>query len=1033
MHATASLYRRLLSSSSIVSACLASSAVLIAGAAAAAPAPNVTTPDADILTLLAPFQTLPSTAAGQATLATNITAAVATNNAAAKSASVEATSISDKTIFGTANGAGIYASIVLPSASGTHTPPTGAAPADSVVVTTYGPGANLGGGLPVQNIQNGTVNGATTGTVVAGTIAPSQTLGGFGQLSAAFQSAEQVGGAATLPSLVSLLNNAYASNSSALGIAKFFEANGTTSGVTPVVLPSGYTVTGGAGGANSPYDSYYLAHGYAYNTNIGPNIYGDTRPVQFTSTSGANDIVYDPQAIIGLTTNPAFPSGHTTYAYTDSILLGMLTPQYFQSMLLRGSEYANSRIDLGVHYPLDIIASRSFVQYSLAQLLNATSDSPYFYTNAVGSTTPISGTGLNANFVTAAAQFNGYLNGYVTNNATTLGCASVAGCAATNSYNSYSASTYAYQGASNSAIFDYRQNYGLPTLSLTAAPTEAAAAGGPDASILLTTLYGGQGNVQAQALANAVTGGSSGAGVYANLTTGSIDQIIQNTETQALTAFYGTSLSYWSRIDLYDAAGYFSNIQGTLQLASTDTVFTGATVGATGVLAGTGTVVGTVTNTAGGTVSPGPVGGVGTLTVGAYTQGANSTLAINLTPAGSSSLNVAGAVALNGALNINYAAGTYGVATVAPIVTSGSKAITGTFSSVNQTGQSAGYASGVYYKADNSQVNLVVEQTAGAQAFGAVTTATLDEARGLASIVQDKIGCANGPNIQTGQAASAAPRSCEGASAWAQFIGTTERTTGGGFATADNTALGIVGGIDQRWNGGTLGVAFGYTDNILRLNQIATKASGSSYFGSLYGGTTLGPVQVNAQAFYMHSDWTLHRYLGGYGTAASSPGGSTYGGLLEVTTPFDNARPLRPYARVIVAEFDRDATAESGVGPLGFNAASQDTNATLGEFGLELTHIWGEGAETQVMPTLRVGVQQYFSSPNRGVAASLEGVSNPTTFTVDSVKPSETAGVGDGQLKVKVTDRVDFIGELRGRFSGNQTEGAASLGAALRF
>ncbi len=232
----------------------------------------------------------------------------------------------------------------------------------------------------------------------------------------------------------------------------------------------------------------------------------------------------------------------------------MLAPQYFQSMLLRGSEYGNSRIDLGVHYPLDIIASRSFVQYDLAQLLNATSSSPYYNTNTVGSTTVLN---LNGQFQTAASQFNQYLSSYVTANSATLGCNTAANCAANNPYNAYSTATYAYQGSTNSAIYQYRMTYGLPTYTFAQAPREMNDGQGNTAAILLSTLYGGQGNTQAQALANAVTGGTNGAGTVANLTTGTINQIIYNTEGQALQAFYGTQLGYWSRIDLYDAAGYF--------------------------------------------------------------------------------------------------------------------------------------------------------------------------------------------------------------------------------------------------------------------------------------------------------------------------------------------------------------------------------------------------------------------------------------------------------------------------------------------
>jgi outer membrane autotransporter protein len=572
-------------------------AAAIAAAAFAAPvmagSTTVTESDANVLNLLSPFLNLNLTQAGQQTLTANLNQAIATNQAAAQSGNniygqptIEAESISEKTIFSAASG-----SITLLGGAASY----------------YGPGANLAGGLPQQALQNGqsfSGSGNLTATPANGTIYPYQAVGGLGNLGGAYQaavspnaittsSATYVTSAGTganplltgqyqTQNVVNLLVGAYSFTSTDLGVAKYYFANGTTNGTSTAVAPTGYTLPTSSNGTypNSSTSVYDVAYGVSI-TQANQNTFGDSRPVQVAPNS---IIQYDPNAITGLTGNPSFPSGHTNYAFTDSILIGMMTPQFFQSMLLSGSEYGNSRIDLGVHYPLDIIASRSFVQYDLTQLLSASASTgstqatnPYYYTNSNGSTTVLN---LNGQFVSAAQSLNAYLS------TQTSGCGgSLTACAASNPYLTYSAQTYAYQAAAqgvtngstaatDSAIYQYRLTYGLPADTYAQAPRELTDTQGNTAAILLATLYGGS-TPQAQALANAANpaNGGNGAGLYGNLSTATINQIIYNTEGQALQAFYGTQLSYWSRIDLYDAAGYFQNgVTGAVTLGSGNTL-----------------------------------------------------------------------------------------------------------------------------------------------------------------------------------------------------------------------------------------------------------------------------------------------------------------------------------------------------------------------------------------------------------------------------------------------------------------------------
>jgi subtilase-type serine protease len=572
---------------------LQSVAVVIAATAASvvdahAQSANLTPANVNVLNLLSPFLNLNLTAAGQETLQVNLSQSLNINNNV--TLTDEQRSISDKSLMNAASN-----SITL--ANG--------------MSMALGPAANLAGGLPMQAIQS---NPGMPGTVV-----PNQPDGGLGQLGSVFQTGVSPS-APALPNTVKLLVNTYNFTSSDLGAAKLYLANGTTDGTTPAVAPPGFTLpkssapVGGQLLPNMITSVYDHAYGVTNGGN-GQDTFGNSRPVQVAPNSSTAQpvnpttvFVYDPTALNGLATNPANPSGHTNYAFTDSYLLAMLAPQAFQNMLSRASQFANSRIQLGVHYPLDIIESRSFSAYDLAQAFT----NPSYINNAAttGPFNPATQTGTAIDLPSLFNAANGELLPYLAAHLP-AGCSSVSACV--------NAGSPLAPSAANLAAYTANLTYGLPTLSFTAAPREAAPAGGPDASILLATVYGGS---RAAAMAISPTGG-----ILGNLQTSTINQIIVNTETNALSAFNGTPLSYWSRINLYTADGYFQNLTGVLTLAKTDQVKTDVTVASNGVLGGEGTIVGNLVNL--GTVKPGDAPGVMTVT-GDYTQPSGGTLEIML-------------------------------------------------------------------------------------------------------------------------------------------------------------------------------------------------------------------------------------------------------------------------------------------------------------------------------------------------------------------------------------------------------------------
>lgn len=156
--------------------------------------------------------------------------------------------------------------------------------------------------------------------------------------------------------------------------AKNFYANGSIDGdlnnlATDITLPE---------------DGFYNIYDIAYQPdNEHKNTVGNSRPVQVSADNiesfdgidffghvvdGQNDILST------VVSNAAFPSGHSTFGFTTTLLFAEMIPELFQAFLYRGAEYANSRVVLGVHYPLDVIGARIMTLYTLTQILNNNPD-----------------------------------------------------------------------------------------------------------------------------------------------------------------------------------------------------------------------------------------------------------------------------------------------------------------------------------------------------------------------------------------------------------------------------------------------------------------------------------------------------------------------------------------------------------------------------------------------------------------------------------------------------------------------------------
>ena len=1039
-HKNNSAKRRLLQSTALV-------AFVASAGIAQAQVANTTGSNVNVLNLLSPFLGLNGSAIGQTTLQGNLQQSIAINTSA--TLVQQQLAISDKNLLGSASNA-------VPGAG------------------NYGVAANLAGGLPAQTPVNG--------------ITPQQPVGGLGVvLGRIYQTGVAPGLAGPLGNTVNLLTRAYNFTSADLGVAKNYFANGaaTNPSVTPpgyvaapAVAPAGYTLPTNSGLPNTTDSVYDIAYGVK-NTGSGQDVYGSSRPVQ-VARSQFN--VFDPTALSGLETNPSFPSGHTTYAFTDSILIAMLVPELYQSMMLRASEYGNSRIALGVHYPLDIIASRAFVQYDLAQALSNPN-----YVNNVGVTgTAISMPSL---FTASASELRAYLAAQC--GGTIAACATSSANIANDPY---------VPSSANQSLYQQRLTYNLPTLTYAQAPREAAPAGGPDASILLATVYSGS---TAAAKALAPTGGLMG-----NLQTSTINQIIVNTEGTALAAFYGTTLSYWSRIDLYSAAGYFQNVIGTVNLASTDVVTGNVTVADTGVLAGSGTV-GATTVLRGGALQPGGTT-PGVLTVNdslAFQSGALYVVQVNPTTA--SRVNATGAATLAGTVQVQAPTLTSRFNNPYTILTASS--VTGTFdalttptgvvgtlaysgnavqlslasglgqiSGLNANQRAVGGAVDTAFNSSGAQLGGLsalysgnvaqnLTQASGEAATGSQHT-TFDAMTQFLGVLQDPsiggrvdgnaaapLAFADDSDLANAYAATGRKRSQGEHKAygmitkavpyagnvspwgvWAAGFGGSRSTDGNAVAGTSDTTSRVYGGVvgaDYRFSRDTVaGFALaGGGTNFSNANGLGSGRS-DLFQAGVFLRHNAGPAYVSAALAYGWQDVTTERTLtiAGVDRLQARFNANAYSGRVEggyrLTPSFVDVG-ITPYAAGQFTTFELPGygeTAVNGLNTFALNYGSKSVTATRSELGLRADK--GFLLDDSILTLRGRAAWAHDFNPDRNISATFQALPG-AAFTVNGAAQASDAALTTATAEVKWRNGFSVAATFEGEFS-NVSQSYAGKGVA---
>jgi len=213
------------------------------------------------------------------------------------------------------------------------------------------------------------------------------------------------------------------------------------------------------------------------------------------------------------------------------------------------------------------------------------------------------------------------------------------------------------------------------------------------------------------------------------------------------------------------------------------------------------------------------------------------------------------------------------------------------------------------------------------------------------------------------------------------------------------------------------------------MSAASSKASGSSYFGAVYGRWVAGLVFLDGEGFYMHSDWSVKRLVPGFGTALSNPSGDTKGGLLQASVPVDDG-DLRPYVRGTYAEFDRGAASETGVGAVGYAIASRSTDLGMAEGGFIWSHGYAMSGDEAIRPTLQLGFADSFGNRTPVITGGLVG--GGTSFTITSASPAHTSGVIGASLSWETGQNFDVVGDVHA-LVGSQNQVTVSVGGVYRF
>lgn len=479
----------------------------------------------------------------------------------------------------------------------------------------------------------------------------------------------------------------------------------------------------------------------------------------------------------------------------------------------------------------------------------------------------------------------------------------------------------------------------------------------------------------------------------------------------------GTTISAGT-LEVGDSNSPAASIEGTVNVQGS------------GTLRGHGTIMGDVISD--GVVWPG--GSMGTLTIhGNYTQNADGTLQLDVTPAQSSMLKVSGNASLAGTLDLIFAPGTYG-SNQYTLVQAGS--LSGTFGTVKGTAPDA-VESQISYSA--TEADLVLTQRhvmpLDGSLFGNLMRDVnlagqqdMDAVLDVALMSRDAQCAGHAPIMQN------APASCGSGGAWAQYTGSNISLDG--YNGSNSTTFGLLGGADYAV--GDI-VHLGLQAGLGQANS-NDKQGGNGRVDNVHGGiyayANAGPVVLSAVLDTMHSDYHFNR-ASGIGTAISTPSGDMQSAALQAAWPLQFAQwQFTPkvgalYQRQTLDSFSETLTSTNPIASsFPVDGARSRYNALQPYAIMAIEHSFVAQGVTYV-PEMSLGYR--YNTHNAATPVVQVTTQDGTVFDLPGATQARGMGMASARITAEAGASWSLYAEYQGLFGSGLHDNSVSFGFTKHF